>query len=250
MARRIVEAGYPLTLWARRPESYAPYADTAAVTAMSPAEVGAASDLVGICVLADADVDQVVGGVLEGMASGGIVAIHSTVHPDTCRRLAGDAATKGVTVVDAPVSGGGIAAAEHRLLVMVGGPDDAVAAARPVFETFGNPVIHLGPLGSGQVVKLVNNLVMTAHLGIAADAFALADALGIDRDALGEAMGHGSGASASLGILARSGGSLETFGRFAGPLLRKDVDIMAELGPDAAELLAVARSALARMGEG
>ncbi len=92
MARRIVEAGYDLTLWARRPESLEPYADTAAKTAQTPADLAAASDLVCICVVADDDVRQVVSGengVLKGLQpGGGVIAIHSTVHPDTCRELA------------------------------------------------------------------------------------------------------------------------------------------------------------------
>ena len=91
MARAIVDAGFETTLWARRPASLEPYADTAAKIAESPAELGAASDLVCLCVVGDADVEEVLGGdtgVLAGMADGGIIAIHSTVHPDTCRKLA------------------------------------------------------------------------------------------------------------------------------------------------------------------
>jgi 3-hydroxyisobutyrate dehydrogenase len=109
MARCIVEGGYPLTLWARRPESVEPFGDAAATVVGTPAEVGAASDVVGICVVADADVEDVAlrpDGVLAGMAPGGVVAVHSTIHPDTCRRLAEQAAGRGVAVVDAPVSGG------------------------------------------------------------------------------------------------------------------------------------------------
>ena len=104
MARRIVESGFPLTMWARRPESLEPYADTAASVASTPAEVGAASDVVGICVVGDADVEDVLlrpDGVLAGMPAGGVVAIHSTIHPDTCcagRRAGGcDAASASST---------------------------------------------------------------------------------------------------------------------------------------------------------
>ncbi len=95
MARRIVEGGYDLTLWARRPATLEPFADTAAKTAQSPAELAAASDLVCLCVVGDDDVREVLAGdngVLAGLAPGGIVAIHSTVHPDTCRELAESAA--------------------------------------------------------------------------------------------------------------------------------------------------------------
>jgi len=84
MARRIIEAGYPVTLWARRPRTLEPFADTGAKTAGTPAELAAASDLVCLCVTADADVEQVIagaGGVLAALAEGGVIAVHSTVPP-------------------------------------------------------------------------------------------------------------------------------------------------------------------------
>lgn len=167
MARRVVESGFPLTLWARRPESLESFANTDTSVVASPAQLGAASDVVGLCVVADADVEDVLvrdDGVLSGMSPGGVVVIHSTIHPETCRRLADQAANFQIALVDAPVSGGGGAAAEGSLLVMVGGNDADVARCRPVLETFGNPIVHLGPLGSGQMVKLLNNLVFTAQV--------------------------------------------------------------------------------------
>src|SRR4051794_28493130 len=91
MARRVVGGGYELTLWARRPTSVEPYADTAAKVAATPAELAATSDLVCLCVVGDDDVKQVLEGdtgVLAGLAAGGIIAIHSTIHPDTCREIA------------------------------------------------------------------------------------------------------------------------------------------------------------------
>jgi 3-hydroxyisobutyrate dehydrogenase len=156
------------------------------------------------------------------------VAVHSTVHPDTCRRLAARAAERGVAVVDAPVSGGGVAAAERRLLVMAGGDDEHVARCRPVFETFADPVIHLGPLGSGQMAKLLNNLVFTAQITMALDTFSFADRLGVDRGALADVLAHGSGGSRVADILAAS--AFDTAGmRGAVPLLRKDVDIVLDV---------------------
>ena len=110
MARRIAEGGFETTLWARRPASLEPYAHTPAKTAATPAELAAASDLVCLCVVGDDDVREVLNGdngVLAGLAEGGIVAIHSTVHPDTCRDIAEMAGAQGVSVIDAPVSGGG-----------------------------------------------------------------------------------------------------------------------------------------------
>ena len=228
MARRIVDEGFPLTLWARRPASVEPFADTPATVAATPAEVGRASDVVGICVVDDGDVEEVVlgdDGVVAGMAPGGIVAIHATVHPATCRRLAAAAAPHGVSIVDAPVSGGGGAAAQRRLLVMVGGDDDAVARCRPVFAAFGDPIIVLGGLGRGQLAKLVNNLVFTAQLAVALDTFAVANRLDVDHGALTEVLAHGSDGSRAAAIVAATGFVTDGIAG-AAPLLRKDVDIV------------------------
>jgi len=231
MACRIVEEGHSLALWARRPETVAPFDDTAAVVVDSPAAVGAASEVVGLCVVADADVEDVLlreDGVLAGMRPGGTVVIHSTIHPDTCIRLAGEVEKRGIDLVDAPVSGGGAAAAERRLLVMVGGPDDAVARCRPVLEAFGNPILHLGGVGRGQTAKVLNNLVFTAQVAVALDTFAFADGLGLDRDALAEVLASGSGGSRAAALMAQMG--FDTSGMAqAVPLLRKDVDIVREL---------------------
>ena len=160
----------------RRPSSRSP--TPPAKVAESPAELAAASDLVCLCVVGDADVDEITGGehgVLAGIKPGGVIAVHSTVHPNTCRELAKKAGAQGVSVIDAPVSGGGPAAAEGRLLVMVGGDADVVERCRPVFETYADPIVHLGELGSGQTTKLLNNLLFTANLGTAATALSLAE---------------------------------------------------------------------------
>lgn len=237
MARRIVEAGYDLTLWARRPESLEPYADTAAKTAQTPADLAAASDLVCICVVADDDVRQVVSGengVLKGLQPGGVIAIHSTVHPDTCRELAEKAREVGVSVVDAPVSGGGMGAAAGTLLVMVGGDTDIVEKIQPVFETYANPVVHLGDTGSGQVAKLLNNLLFTANLATSASTLELGAALGVDPSKLGEVITHGTANSFALGRVVSAGGTLDRIAMHAGPLLRKDVGLVVGLA-DAAD---------------
>jgi 3-hydroxyisobutyrate dehydrogenase-like beta-hydroxyacid dehydrogenase len=236
MARRIVEGGYELTLWARRPASVEPYADTAAKVAATPAELGAASDLVCLCVVGDDDVKQVLEGdtgVLAGLAPGAIIAIHSTVHPDTCREIAKSAADKGISVIDAPVSGGAPAVSEGSLLVMVGGDEDIVAKARPVFATYSDAIVHLGPLGSGQVTKILNNLLFTANLGSAMSTLELGESLGIPRDKLCEVVTRGSAGSKALGSLALFGGGLEGLAPVAGALLQKDVRHAASLAESA-----------------
>jgi 3-hydroxyisobutyrate dehydrogenase-like beta-hydroxyacid dehydrogenase len=231
MARRISQAGLALTLWARRPETLEPFADTSASVAATPAELGAASDVVCLCVVDDADVEDVLlrpDGVLAGMEPGGVVAIHSTIHPDTCRRLAARCEEGRVAVIDAPVSGGGGAAADGRLLVMAGGRDSDVERCRPVLETFGDPVVHLGPLGSGQVAKLLNNLVFTAQLTIAMETYKFASELGMDRAAVAQILANGSGGSRAAMIMAASGFDLTGL-RGAAPLLEKDVNIAADV---------------------
>ncbi|HLR93291.1 MAG TPA: NAD(P)-dependent oxidoreductase [Jiangellaceae bacterium] len=255
MARRIVESGYPTTLWARRAASLEAFADTDAGTAESPAALARASDLVCLCVVSDDDVEEIIGGengVLAGLAPGGIIAVHSTVHPDTCRRLAQRAGAQGISVIDAPVSGGGPAAAAGRLLVMLGGDTEAVQRCRPVIETYADPAVHLGGVGSGQVTKLLNNLLFTANLGSAASALALGEALGVAADRLAEVVTRGSANSFALNSIQGSGGTLDRLAGLAGTLLQKDVRLITDLADraDAAPgaVLDAADAALTTMG--
>lgn len=254
MARRIVQAGHETTLWARRPASLEPFADTAAKSVGSPAELGAASELACVCVVDDADVRQVVDGergILRGMKAGGVIAIHSTVHPDTCRELASRAAEHGIALVDAPVSGGGMGAEAGTLLVMVGGADEDVARCLPVFETYANPVVHLGPVGAGEVAKLLNNLLFTANLATAASTLSLGENLGVDPVRLGEVLGHGTSNSFALGRISSAGGNVDRIAHHAGELLRKDVGLVAGLadgaGVDAGVVLVAADDTLTLM---
>jgi len=254
MARRIVEGGYDLTLWARRAASVEPYADTAAKVAATPAELAAASDLVCLCVVGDADVKQVLEGdtgVLAGLAPGGIIAIHSTVHPDTCREIAELAGKQGVSVIDAPVSGGAPAVEQGTLMVMVGGEEADVEKCRPVFATYSDAVVHLGALGAGQVAKILNNLQFTANLGSAMSTLELGDALGIPRDRLCHVLNRGSATSKAISSITMFGGSLEGLAPIAGGLLQKDVRHAASLAEHASapegSVFTAADTALASM---
>lgn len=251
MARRIVEAGYPTTLWARRPASLEPFADTTAKIAGSPAELAAASDLMCLCVVGDADVEEVADGLLAGARAGSIIAVHSTVHPKTCQELAKKAAAHDVSVIDAPVSGGAPAVAEGRLLVMVGGNPEVVERCRPVFETYADPIVHLGDLGSGQTTKLLNNLLFTANLGTAATALSLGKALGVLPDRLTEVISRGSGNSFALNALGGDAAGLDRLAELAGALLQKDARLIADLadtaGVDGGAVLDAADATLALM---
>lgn len=114
MARRILEGGYPTTLWARRTATLEQFAGTTANFAASPSELAADSDLLYLCVVGDNDVEEITGGddgLLVAMKPGGVIAVHSTVHPNTCLELAKKAAAQRVSVIDAHVSGGAPAAA-------------------------------------------------------------------------------------------------------------------------------------------
>jgi 3-hydroxyisobutyrate dehydrogenase len=176
--------------------------------------------------------------------------VHSTVHPDTCRELAKKAAARGVSVIDAPVSGGGDAAAEGRLMVMVGGDADVVERCRPVFETYSDSVVHVGAVGSGQTTKLLNNLLFTANLGTASAALSLATSLGIAPERLTEVVSRSSGNSFALNAMSGIGG-LDSLGALAGTLLQKDVRLVVDLADQAAArggaVLDAADAALAMM---
>ena len=254
MARRIVEGGYDLTLWARRPASVEPFADTAAKIADTPAQLAAASDLVCLCVVGDDDVRQVLGGdtgVLAGLAPGGIIAIHSTVHPDTCTEIAEWAGQQGISVIDAPVSGGSPAASAGNLLVMVGGGQEEVDRARPVFATYADPIVHLGALGSGQVAKILNNLLFSANLGSAMSTLELGESLGVSRERLCEVLVRGSATSKAINSISMFGGTVAGLAPIAGALLQKDVRHAASLAAtaraDEGSVFTAADTALASM---
>jgi 3-hydroxyisobutyrate dehydrogenase-like beta-hydroxyacid dehydrogenase len=124
--------------------------------------------------------------------------------------------------------------AERRLLVMVGGDADVVERCRPVFESYADPIVHLGALGSGQTTKLLNNLLFTANLGTAASTLALGEALGVLPDRLTEVIARGSGNSFALNVLGGDTRGLERLAGMAGTLLQKDVRLVADLTSAAA----------------
>jgi len=221
LASRIIDAGFPTVLWARRPHVLSPFVGPAVQAAATPAELASAVDLVGICVWDDDAVREVVcgrDGVLAGCRPGTVIAIHSTVHPHTCHELA-DAATKHRAVVlDAPVSGGREVALTGKLVVPVGGDEKTFQRSRTVLESFGDPVIHLGGLGAGQLAKLVNNAMLAANLAVANDALALAHSLGLHTKAMVEVLGRGSARSYALEVAVAGRGSATIREQAAGPL--------------------------------
>jgi 3-hydroxyisobutyrate dehydrogenase len=248
IARRIAAAGWPLTVWARRPAAV----DGFAAVADTPAALAAACDLVGICVINDDDVRQVLGGpigVLAGVRPGTIIAIHSTILPETIIELAALAAQKGAFLFDAPVSGGPRGAEAGTMTVMAGGDAGVLARARPVFDSFADTVMHLGPLGSGLVVKLINNNLCFANMTMGIHALELARRLGIDMDVAATVITASSGASVGFGLLTDP----VLFAKITGPgsNVAKDIDHLGEVaahhGAGDAELVAVTRGSVAAL---
>lgn len=203
IARRIIDAGLPSILWARRDATLDPFRDTPAKLASTVEELAAQVDYVGICVFGDEDVTEVCDKLLPAMKRGSVIAIHSTVLPETCQAVAAQAAACGVQVVDAPVSGGKPAAEAGALTVMLGGESEVIARIRPILETFSGLLIELGEVGAAQKAKLINNSLMAANMGLAHLAVSAGTEQGLNREALLTLLKASSGRSFALDTYAR-----------------------------------------------
>lgn len=243
MARRMLDAGHEVVLWARRPGTLEPFADTAATYAQSVRELGEQVAYCAICVVDDDGVQQVCDELFPSMASGGCVVIHSTIHPRLCKSLAAQAGERGLALIDAPVSGGGPAAEAGTLTVMVGGEHAAVERARPVLESFAGTIAHLGDVGAGQTSKLVNNTLMAANLAVAHHAFATAEQLGIDKAEFTHLVGASSGRSFSFEVRSRMAAATDF--RHGAQLLAKDVRLLGETAGDTPDYRALKDTAAA-----
>jgi len=237
MVRRLVDAGYQVRVLGRSPEARRTLTEEGAHTVSDVAEVGRGADAVLVCVHTDEQVRDVCldSGLLDEMAGGSLVVIHTTGSPRTIEAIAGSAAARGIHAIDAPVSGGPHDIAAGRLTLFVGGAEDAVSRIRPVLRCYGDPVLHVGRLGNGQLVKLVNNALFAAQIGLLSDAIRLGGRLGVDEAVLLGALPHGSAASRALtGAAAK--GSVATFAEAVGEFLDKDLRVVravaAELGGD------------------
>jgi 3-hydroxyisobutyrate dehydrogenase len=224
MARRIRDAGFPLTVWARRPEAMQDLTAAGADAAGSVAALGAACDYVGVCVLDDAAVAQICDELVPAMRPGSLLAIHATIAPASCEALAVRCAERGILFCDAPVDGGPDDAAAGRLVVMCGGTSEACAMGRPVFETFGRLIVHLGPAGAGERAKIICNSLLAANLGLARAAMSLGDAFGLDRVQLHEVLMNGAAQSNGLFLFPLMAGPNPA------PLLHKDTALMRDAG--------------------
>ncbi|MEO3787471.1 NAD(P)-dependent oxidoreductase [Actinocorallia sp. B10E7] len=237
MARRLCEAGHDVRVLARSPEARRTLEGEGLRPADGLAGAAAEADAVVVCVFTDEQVREVClgGALLDAMPRGSVLVVHTTGSPQTVEAVAKEAASRGIGVVDAPVSGGPHDIAAGRLTVFAGGAEDAVARVRPVLESYGDPVLHVGPLGSGQRVKLLNNALFAAQIGLLADAVRLGGQWGVDESVLLGALPHGSSTSRALaGVVAR--GSVAGFAASTGGFLGKDMEVLervsTELGGD------------------
>jgi 3-hydroxyisobutyrate dehydrogenase len=199
MAKNLLRAGHALVFYARKAEVVDEFTALGAQRAASPAEVMQAAEIVITIVTADPQLEEVVlapHGLLAGATAGKLLIDMSTVSPTTERELGRKLHAAGVALIDAPVSGGPWGAEAGTLAIMVGGGAADVARARPVLEAMGKHIFHVGPLGAGQTVKLVNQMVAGGIMALVGEGFVVAKAAGADLHALADVMAVSSGNSA------------------------------------------------------
>ncbi len=187
MARHIIQAGFPTTLWARRPASLEKYGGLSFRTASDLVDLGLSSDVCGVCVFSDEDTRQVClgeAGVLAGMQPGSVLLLHPTIQPETVIEIAEAGEARGVAVLDAPVAGTVVRAEEGDLSVIVGGDAAGFEKAMPVMQAYGRTIQLMGQVGSGVRMKTLNNLLTRINLGMAYQALEMGVKLGMDRAAV------------------------------------------------------------------
>ncbi|GAB4450515.1 MAG: NAD(P)-dependent oxidoreductase [Anaerolineae bacterium] len=198
MAHNLLKAGFPLTVWNRTASKAEPLLAAGAAAGQNPAEVAARSDIILICVSDTPDVENVIlgeNGVLAGVKAGSLVIDCSTISPIVTRKLAEKLAAAGAAMLDAPVSGGSEGAARGALSIMVGGEAKDVERAMPVFEAIGKKITHVGPIGAGQTVKLVNQILVVGNCLAMCEALLFAQAGGVDTAKALEAVAAGAAGS-------------------------------------------------------
>jgi 3-hydroxyisobutyrate dehydrogenase len=204
MARNLLKAGYSVTVHNRTKAKAKKLLAEGAAWAASPAQVAQNSDVVITCVTDTPDVRQVLlgeNGVVEAAKPGLICVDMSTISPAATKQMGQILQTKGVTLIDAPISGGEIGAIEGKLSIMMGGPKKTVQKVRPIMEVMGRTVTYCGPLGSGQMTKLVNQIMCIHTIMSIAEGFAFAEKAGLDLQTTLNVTSAGAAASHSLKAL-------------------------------------------------
>jgi 3-hydroxyisobutyrate dehydrogenase len=191
MARNVLDAGFPLTVFNRTPERCDPLVDAGATLASTPAELARASDVV-ITMVADGDAVRALldgpDGLLAGAGPDLVLSEMSTIGPLVARELAARCAEHGVAMIDAPVSGSVAVASAGKLTILAGGEEAALERARPVLDAMSKAVLHLGPSGAGAAIKLSINLIIGATVQSVSEALVVAEASGIEREAAYDAI--------------------------------------------------------------
>jgi 3-hydroxyisobutyrate dehydrogenase-like beta-hydroxyacid dehydrogenase len=220
MAANLASAGYELTVFNRTRERADTFsAEHGATVAATPAEAGARSDVVITMVVDGAQVEEVLlgeDGVAQSAGEGTLFVDMSTIAPSDTRRIGAALHERGIGFVDAPVTGSSPKAEDGTLTIMAGGAEADFERARPLFEVMGELIVHVGELGQGQTVKVINNAVAASNASTLAQALIVGKATGVDLDALVRIMGAGSGGSAMLNLK-------------AGPMLAHDYSTLFKL---------------------
>lgn len=246
MAANLARGGFAVTAWNRTP-GRAPELDELGVARReTPAEVASATDAIVVCVSDTPDVEHVLfgaGGAAEGLRDGQLVIDCSTISPSATRDFASRLGTRGVVLVDAPVSGGSEGAQKGTLTIFCGGEADAVERARPILAAMGRTITHVGPSGAGQAVKAVNQVILAGtYLGVA-EGIVLAMKAGLDVAQVVEALGGG---AAQSWVLANRSERMRVNDYplgFKVALHRKDLAIALEMAREMAADLPVAELA-------
>jgi 3-hydroxyisobutyrate dehydrogenase len=195
IARRIVDAGFPLTVFDTRAVACKELSQRGANVAADAAQVGRSAEVVCICVVDDAQLCDVVRQIRGALRVGTAVVVHSSVAPKTIRSIATELADLHVAVVDAPVSGSRPAADAGTLTVLAGGDASVIDTLRPLFDSFASNIVHAGEVGSGQALKIANNVMLHMNHLIALEAVRFARSQGISETILIEATNLSSGRS-------------------------------------------------------
>lgn len=206
MTRRLLAAGFPLTVWNRTPDKCTPLLELGARRAETPAELCAEADILMLCLADTAVVREVVfgpGGVVEGARAGQVLVDFSSLEPAATREMAAELERRtGVHWIDAPVSGGTPGAEAGTLAIMAGGREEDVERVRPVLAHLGQRLTRMGEVGAGQVTKVCNQMIVACNALVIAEVVALAEKAGVDASLLAPALAGGFADSRPLQILA------------------------------------------------
>ena len=236
MAANVLRAGHDLTVHDLRREAATPLLESGAAWADTPAELAAACDIVLTSLPGPREVEAITlgeGGILEGSTEGSVYIDLSTSSPTLIRSIAEDFAAKGISVLDAPVSGGPVGARTGRLAVMVGGDREVYDRVKPALDAIGDKVSYIGPIGSGSIAKLMHNCIGYGLQTIVAECLTLGVKAGVDPQPLFEAISNGSVGRGSS--FANTYPNTFLAGNFDPPsfalrLAHKDVSLALELG--------------------